>query len=187
MNACSDSELLMMLSSDNRPAFGELYNRYWEKLFALAYNRLKDIPAAEDAVHDVFESLWNNRRKAQILALENYLATAVKYTVLAQIKKRDHARKYAQEYEHRYVVHSKTESALHNRRILEIIETEINRLPEKCRLIFKYSREQGMSSREIAAALDVSPKTVDNQIYRALSHLKLRLKQHLHSLLFSIF
>ena len=55
--------LLDLLAESDEVAFTELYNRFWKKLFAIAYNRLNEVQAAEDIVHDVFASLWANREK----------------------------------------------------------------------------------------------------------------------------
>src|SRR5262245_31392992 len=90
----SDSELVVLLSKDDPRAFTLLYDRYWKILFSIAYNRLKDIQVAEDIVHDVFMSLWHNRNTISPDALNPYLATAVKYMVLAQVRKKAYARKY---------------------------------------------------------------------------------------------
>ena len=168
-----DNNLLLdLLSKNDELAFTELYSRYWKKLFAVAYNRLKEIQSAEDIVHDVFVSLWANRGKSEVDSLENYLATATKYMVLAKIKKIQKERKYTNEPLQVRVVDLPIESSLHYKRILEIIKAEVERLPEKCRIIFKYSRDEGMPVRMIAHKLDISPKTVENQLNKALKQLK---------------
>lgn len=65
------------------------------------------------------------------------------------------------------------ENKLHFKRILELIDTEVEKLPAKCKLIFKCSREQGMPAKEIARELHISQKTVENQLNKALRQLKL--------------
>lgn len=179
----SDSELVVLLSKDNPRAFTLLYDRYWKMLFSIAYNRLKDIQVAEDIVHDVFMSLWHNRNTISPDALNPYLATAVKYMVLAQVRKKTYARQYEKLKGPASVTDIYIEDSIHYRRILNIIEEELNSLPEKCRLIFKCSREEGMSSKEIAERFQISPKTVDNQINKALR----RLKHKIQDLLWSFF
>ena len=169
-----DNDLLLeLLSKDDELAFTELYNRYWKKLFAVAYNRLKEIESAEDIVHDVFASLWANRRKSEIESIENYLATATKYIVLTKIKKNQKERDYTNDTHQTRVIDFPIEASLHYKRILEIVKTEVEKLPEKCKLIFKYSRNDGMPVKMIAQKLDISPKTVENQLNKALKQLKL--------------
>jgi RNA polymerase sigma-70 factor (ECF subfamily) len=177
----TDNELLCRIADKNEAAFTELYSRYWQKLFAIAYNRLQDRESAEDAVHDVFAALWVNSQLNEIQSPANYLATAIKYTVLGKIKK------IIQEREHLAVVApgeiiDTTETALHNRQVLELIRQEIEQLPEKCRLIFQYSRNGQMPVKQIAARLAISPKTVENQLGKAVRHLRLATRHFFHLL-----
>ena len=165
-----------MLSKSDKYAFTEIYTRFWQKLFAIAYNRLKEIQAAEDIVHDIFASLWANRNKIEIESLDNYLATAAKYIVLAKIKKKEQERIYKKTFHQVPVFDLPVETSLHYKRILEIVKNEVEKLPEKCRLIFKYSRNEGMPVKQIAKELSISPKTVENQLNKALKQLKLATK-----------
>lgn len=165
-------ELLHLISKNDEAAFSELYDRFWKKMFAVAYNRLKEVQDAEDIVHDVFVRLWANRQKLEIGELENYLATAVKYGVLSKIKKRAREKKHLKTETSLSVVESSSETKVHYRQILELVRTEVEKLPERCRLIFKYSRDEGMPVKQIAAKLSISPKTVENQINKALRQLK---------------
>lgn len=165
-------ELLHLISQNDEAAFSELYNRFWKKMFAVAYNRLKEMQDAEDIVHDVFVRLWANRQKLEIEELENYLATAVKYGVLSKIKKRAREKKYLKTESSLSVVESGSETKVHYRQILELVKAEVEKLPERCRLIFKYSRDEGMPVKQIASKLSISPKTVENQINKALRQLK---------------
>ncbi|MBP6022868.1 RNA polymerase sigma factor [Ferruginibacter sp.] len=179
--------LLELLSKNDESAFTELYNRFWKKLFTIAYNRLKEVEAAEDIVHDVFAGIWANRKGLQIEFLENYLATATKYAVLGKIKKKELERIYTNSTHTTPVFELPVETALHYKQILEIIKHEVDKLPEKCRLIFKYSRNEGMPVKEIAKELHISPKTVENQLYKAVKQLKLATKSFLHFLISLLF
>lgn len=175
-----DNKLLLdLLTKSDELAFTEIYNRFWQKLFAIAYNRLKEIQTAEDIVHDVFASLWANREKNEIELLENYLATATKYMVLDKIKKKERERIYNASNQ-APVIEFTIETSLHYKRILEIVKKEVDKLPEKCRLIFKYSRNEGMPVKQIAKELHLSPKTVENQLNKAIKQLKLVTRAFLH-------
>jgi len=179
-----NKSLLCLLSKSDEIAFTEIYNRFWQKLFAIAYNRLKEIQSAEDIVHDVFASLWANSKKIEIESLDNYLATATKYMVLAKIKKKERERIYKYASHQDPVFELPIEASLHYKRILEIVKNEVEKLPEKCRLIFKYSRNEGMPVKQIAKELSISPKTVENQLNKALKQLKLATKTFLNLSLF---
>jgi RNA polymerase sigma-70 factor (family 1) len=169
----NNETLLVLLSESNEKAFTEIYSRFWKKLFVIAYNRLKENQAAEDIVHDVFASLWVNRCKVEIEFLENYLATATKYMVLVRIKRKERERIYNNATQKIPAVELSIESSLDYKHILEIVKNEVEKLPERCRLIFKYSRNDGMPVKHIAKELSISPKTVENQLNKAIKHLKL--------------
>lgn len=176
-------QLLELLSQSDELAFTELYHRYWKKLFALAYSYHKETQLSEDSVHDVFASLWKGRKHIKIEALENYLATAIKYLVLSKIRKSNRDAFMKKKIQQAPAVNLSAESALDYKHILEIIKTEVEKLPEKCKVIFKCSREEGMPVKLIAKELNISPKTVENQLTKALRHLKLATRSFLSTFL----
>ncbi|WEK18683.1 MAG: RNA polymerase sigma-70 factor [Candidatus Pedobacter colombiensis] len=183
----SDEELTVLLKSDNKIAFTELYNRHWKRLFGIAYNRLKNIQAAEDIVHDVMVSFWNNREKVEISNLSAYLATATKYMILQKIRKEQRRLTYSQSMESSDETDNiNLEDSLHFKNIMQLIQEEINQLPEKCKIIFKYSREEHLSIKEIAGKLNLSTSTVENQLNKALGRLRIVMK-NIHLLLFFTF
>lgn len=174
-----DNKLLAeLLSKSDELAFTEIYSRFWQKLFAVAYNRLKEIQVAEDIVHDVFASLWANREKIEVELLENYLATATKYMVLGKIKRKERERTFNASNQ-APILEMQIENSLHYKCILELVKNEVEKLPEKCRLIFKCSRNEGMPVKQIARELHISPKTVENQLAKALKQLKVATKAFL--------
>lgn len=164
---------------DSEIAFKEIYSMFWKKLFSIAYSKLNEKQEAEDVVHDVFVSLWINRDKIKIRSLEQYLATAVKYLVLTKLKKREHQRKYCRSVRSLTSDEWLIENVVHNKQMLDTVSSGIEALPEKCRLIFKYSRNEGMPVKQIAKQLNISPKTVENQLGKALKHLRLVTKAFL--------
>lgn len=182
-----DNELLYLLAQNDKAAFTELYNRYWQKLYAIAYNRLKETQTAEDIVHDVMAGLWSSREKINIELLENYLATATKYAVLGKLRKKERERQFQNSLNQTPVFELQIEEKLHYKKILEVIKTEVELLPERCRLIFKCSREEGKPVKQIARELNISPKTVENQLTKAIKQLRLATKSFFHSLFSFLF
>jgi RNA polymerase sigma factor (sigma-70 family) len=137
--------------------------------------------------HVVFASLWANRNKVNVESLENYLAVSAKYMVLSKIKKKERERIFNNASQQAPVFELTIESSLHYKYILEIVKNEVEKLPEKCRLIFKYSRNDGMPVKQIAKELSISPKTVENQLNKALKQLRLATKTFIHFILFLFF
>lgn len=161
------------MPEDDEKAFTEIYNRYWRSVFAIAYSRLKDACQAEDILHDVFASLWANRKKSAIESLSNYLASATKYLVFASIRKRAHEERY---YASQLVPDLNIEDDYTYKQLYEFASKEIESLPERCRLVFRY-REKGMTNSEIAMQMKISIKTVENQVNKAFHHLRFAMKK----------
>jgi RNA polymerase sigma-70 factor (ECF subfamily) len=177
----NDTALLGFLSENDERAFTEIYNRYWKILYAIAYSRVGNIQVTEDIVHDVLASLWINRAKLNINSLPNYLASATKYMIFASIRKNTHEQHYLDSLQETAMGFD-IENSVHNKCLLEFVHKEVETLPEKCRLIFKYSREKGMTNKQIAEELKITSKTVENQINKALHHLRISMKKILQSL-----
>src|SRR5205085_2513651 len=83
----TDAELMMSLRQGHSYAFTEIYNRYWKKLLAIAYNHSRNKVIAEEIVQEVFISLWNRREALNVDALNAYLATAVRLSVFKQYQR----------------------------------------------------------------------------------------------------
>lgn len=183
----ANDELVRLLQQDDAEAFTEIYQRYWQKMFAIAINRLHDSALAEDVVHDVFASLWANRTEAAIQTIENYLAVATKYMVLTRLKQQARQQQLLQQAPTTVAVNDEVELRMQQRQILARIAEEVEKLPEKCRLIFKYSREAGMPVKEIARVLQLSPKTVENQLTKALRQLRVATRSFFMALFLFLF
>lgn len=176
--------LLELLSQSDEQAFLTIYQRFWQKLFSIAYSRLHDLQEAEDIVHDVLSSLWANRFTNHIVSLDHYLAVASKYAVLSKIRSKQREKKYLASQTAPLVVEMPVESVIHYKKILQAVKMEVGKLPERCRLIFQYSRDEGKSVKEIAKILKISPKTVENQLTKAIKHLRVAVRTMLPFLQF---
>ena len=175
LNGILDSELLnMLINEDDKSAFSELYNRYWDKLFGAAYKRLRDVEAAEEIVQDIFTNLWLRRGELNIKSeLPVYLFSAVKYRVINYVHKQ--AVKKAFEVKGAIVyseLDNSTEETVIANDLRGRIEKHVNLLPDKCREVYQLSRDQYQSNKDIARQLSISEKTVENQITKALKRLR---------------
>lgn len=174
----TDHELLLSLAKGHHTAFREIYLRYWDKLFYLAAKKLQDLPEAESIVQDVFVDLWQRRAQLDIReSLEGYLVVAVKYRVLNFLARQDRARLYEQYAEQQLAAaHLSTEEWLRFEDLKDWLDKMVNRLPEKCRIAYRL-REKGLSQKEIARQMQVSEKTVETHISRALKVLRTGIRQ----------
>lgn len=174
-----EKELLALLKAGDKQAFSELYNRYWEKMVITAFVKLECRQDAEEVVQELFVDLWNRRANLVIdHHFYTYIAGAIKYKIYSFLAKK--------QLESERVRHlsaaegcNNTEEWLSYEALREDLEKAVLDLPEKCRLVFRLSREAGLSNREIANNLDVSVKAIEKHLTRALSHLHTALRSFL--------
>ncbi len=182
----SDEELLVFLSQDSKRAFDELYNRYWKNLYVIAMHILKDTEQAEEIVHDVLLKLWSLRGSLKIeKSLNHYLAAAVKYHVLNHLKKAHRRTQLLEQREPEAELNEDpTGDWLREKELMLELQRGVNLLPEKCRIVYRMSREQGMNTTQIASELGVSVHTVESHLSKSLKHLRGHFKDKLGMYLF---
>jgi RNA polymerase sigma-70 factor (family 1) len=173
----SDEQLLNAFKKDDQIAFEQLYHRYWEKLLTIGYIHSKRKEIAEEIVHDVFISLWNRRKTLDINNIEAYLATAVKFEVFTFLRKE--LRREILIEGLKIDPETDDRSSIEARFLKEYLDKKLARLPQKCRLVFTFSRVHEMSNAQIAGQLNVSQKAVEAHITKALRYLRASV---LHSL-----
>jgi RNA polymerase sigma-70 factor (family 1) len=165
-----DTILINRLRSGDESALTELYNRFWQALFVSSYNVLKDRELCEDIIQDIFMNIWHNREKLEInISLKGYMYACARYQVFNQFKKNKdkiHVELF-QEIDKRFQ-HSTPETLLMHEELVQQINAIIETLPEKCQQVYKLSREEQLTHKEIAERLNISTKTVENHITKAL-------------------
>lgn len=185
-NSYSDLELIVCLKRGERPALTEIYKRYQGVLYSHAYRRLPDREEVRDIIQELFVYLWTNREKLHFTtSLSSYLYASVRNRILNQYrnqKVRDNFAASLQEFidEGENII----EDQLREKELSLLIEQEVAALPTQMRLVFEMSRKLEMSHNEIAAALNLSPNTVRNQVHNALKILRIKLGANLIFLLF---
>ncbi|MDB5128248.1 RNA polymerase sigma-70 factor [Mucilaginibacter sp.] len=172
----TDCKLLELFTNGNDAAFAEIYNRYWKKLIALSYSYTKDKFLAEEIVQEVFVSLWNRRGVVKIETLSSYLATAIKFSVFKNIYTKNRHERLLEQMPASSIAEL-PEDLVHAKFLEEYVNGLVEQLPEKCRLVYKYSRQKGLSPQEIAEEMNIAKKTVEAHLTKALKMLRLNLKE----------
>ncbi len=176
----TDQELTALLKSGDHSAFTEIYNRYWNILFISAANKLEDFHEAEDIVQQLFITIWNRRKVLEITSsLRSYLSVAVKYRVLKSLSKNFREKTFSDETAEAALSELEDDSTqqwLEFQEIRARLNVLIDEMPEKCQMVYRMSRELGMSQKQIASKMGLSEKTVEWYMSRALKALKLGLK-----------
>jgi len=173
-NFC-DTDLLLLIRDGQEAAFTEIYNRYWERLVATGYYYTRSKEAAEEVVNDVLMGLWLRRVSLEIDSLPAYLGTAVKFAVfkvIARNKRRSQVLGGELSVEAEAAEHNDTEQQLDALFMDEWLRGIVEQLPEKARLVFVYSREEALSIKEIAGKMDLSPKSVEYHMTKALKAIR---------------
>lgn len=176
----TDDELLALLLTDGELAIDLIFRKHYSFLCKSVYRIIPDSQITEDLAQEVFYEVWRKRAQLKITtSLRAYLKRAALNKALNYIRdqKIDFRNAPAKEE-----LVSKTDSiieALAADNLQQEINAAIDSLPERCRLVFVLSRFEEMSYRQIAAQLDISMKTVENQISKALKSLRIALAEHL--------
>lgn len=174
-----DEQLLTLLSASDAGAFAEIYDRYWYKLFSVAYHRIGMKEEAEELVHDAFESLWHKRREVVISHLGAYLVVAVKHLSTNRIKSQINHRKLQ---EHLILSQMRqslaTEELVNFSELSDALNEVMKKLPEKSSAIFTLSRFENQSVKDIASRLNLSEKAVEYHITKSVKLLRENLRAY---------
>lgn len=174
-NFNTDTVLINRLREGDTLALTELYNTYWQLLFMSAYNIIKDKELCEDIIQDIFMNIWHNREKLEInISLKGYLYACARYQVFNQFRKNKdkiHV-EFFNDLDKRFQYATPETEMMHNE-LVHQINTIVETLPEKCQLVYILSREEQLSHKEIAGRLNISVKTVENHITKALQTIRL--------------
>jgi RNA polymerase sigma-70 factor (family 1) len=177
-NEFIDSKCIQQLIAGDESAFTIVYELYAEKVYRLAFRFLKDREQSEEIVQEAFIKLWLNKEKLSAdgnLWLYLFVITKrLSINALRQIcKSTDLMEKLLHEIKEQ---HNTTEEDVFLRELEQYADKVIATLPRQQKLVYMLSRNKGLSHKEIAEQLHISPNTVKNHIVEALKTLKAQLK-----------
>ncbi len=179
----SDDELAALMKDGEEGAFDEIYNRHWDKLFYTAHKMVKSTEIAEEITQDTFLLFWMKRETLEIQSLKPYLAAMLRYEVYRYLAKSKQAHEMEMSIKAQAVTSVSIDQEIENKLLLEIITNLTNRLPEKCRLVFQYNKLQDRSLGDICEELQISPKTAEAHLTKALKMVRANLSSAAHLLL----
>lgn len=183
----SDDELLLQqIGLGNKEAFNLLYEKYWEKTYADAYKRLQDWDGAKDIVQDIFTHIWVKQKTLRIHNLPAYLNIAVRNKSFKFLAKQKLKHPFFGILETMPAASLQADNNILWKEFLSAYEAMLNVLPEKRQVIFRMRFQEDLSTKDIAAQLGISRKTVQNQLTRTVEELRVSLF-HLFSILFILF
>lgn len=171
----SEQQWLLGLRDGDESALRSIFDRHYPLLLGDIYRLIPDEDTCKDLAQEVFVELWRKRADLDIhTSLRAYLRRAGLNRALNFIKTNKRIVLEEPEDKHHTVDDTLHEINIKNRQedLEEALHEAIERLPEKCRLVFNLSRFEHLSHREIAAQLGISVKTIENQITKAMRLLR---------------
>lgn len=169
------AELLKDISRGDENAYAELYDFFSKQTLDYIYSKVHDEAVSKDIMQDVFMSIWKNRKYlADITNFEAYLFSACRYRILTYLRRSSLFTNYESPLEHEMENFSddNVEERIHYRYLLDIVDYEVENLPEKCQQVFKMSRFDYLSNKDIAQNMEIAESTVEKHINKALKRLK---------------
>ncbi len=167
-------KLLLRVKAGNEHAFKLVYQEFHQVLYGIALKYLRNKELAEDAVHDVFIKLWNNRRKLSTTgSLKGFLFTATKNHVLNMLtSNRDKVKKHILiQYEQKMDLepHTNVNSLAEYR---ELCREAAEHLPDRMKEVFELRSNEGLTNQEVAEYLGISENTVKVHYYKATTFIR---------------
>lgn len=167
-------EWLSALKAGDEAALRKIFDRHYPLLVADANRLLKDPDASRDLAQETFVELWKKRETLLIhTSLRAYLKRAVINKTLNYIKSRQKfSFEATDEQDKGEDSFEKMQTQEQQDSLEKALMQAVDQLPEKCRLVFTLSRFEDLSHKEIAEQLEISVKTIENQITKAMKYLR---------------
>lgn len=174
---------LESLRDGDPAAFKELFEYFYEPLCRFVFGIIKRKDISEELVQDVFVTIWEQKSGMSAENVRAWLYRMARNRALDYLKHEKVIEKYKFEIEALYDDVPGHDTLLEKLSFEEAVNRAIEELPESCRTTFILNRRDGLTYAEIAEAMDISVKTVESRISRALSILRVRLKRFLPALM----
>ncbi len=186
----SDCDLIVRLKKDDLKSYEALFNRYYPLFLTFAKGVVKERPAAEDIVQEVFMQLWLHRdRLAEHRSLYNLLFTMTKHRIYDHFRRKYNLETLRQPLS-AYDAACEEEgpdSRLDTEQLRQTISQTVAAMPPQRQMVFALSRQENLTRQEIAQRLGLSVRTVDKHLELALREIRLHLKEFQWLLLLLLF
>lgn len=179
-----DDTLADQLKADSQEAFQQIFRQHYPSACKAIRRFIKENSTVEDLAQDVFVRFWERRHQIDIkTSIGAYIHRMAINEALTFLRKQ---KRFQQDNIDDFSFSDKASSSIQvieGEELKAKIQRAIDSLPPKCRTVFLLSRHEELSYKEIAAKLDISIKTVENQMGKALRVMRMHLKDHLHWLI----
>jgi RNA polymerase sigma-70 factor (ECF subfamily) len=179
-----------LLKEEGQDAFSEIYERYWEKIYLYSFKRINSKDIAFEITQEIFVSLWVRRNEIEFhTSLSGYLFASARYQIIHYIKSSKLKSDYLLDFVafRLSLTDNSNEETVNLHELESAVEKGLEGLPKRCQEIFRMSRHDQKSIKEISEQLNISHKTVENQLTFALKHLRVSLQEFMAMVLFIFF
>ncbi|HVI45126.1 MAG TPA: RNA polymerase sigma-70 factor [Chitinophaga sp.] len=166
----TERELLLLIAEGDQHAFRQLFEIYWKQVFGACLQLTKSPELAKDLSQDIFLKIWNTRnRLTDVRSFKSYLFTIARNTVRDQLRTtvfRESNREFLEHYFSGKAI--SPQQVLEQKQLSDRLMRAINSLPPKLHQVFMLSHLEGLSHKEIAERLEISPLSSKTYMVRAL-------------------
>jgi len=174
-----ETVLICQLKTGDAAAFREIYDRYWKQQYDLAFYKLGSKDAAEEITQEVFVTLWLQKDELDPQRpVAAWLYGVSRNLILKTFRKQAIHQRYLQQAQLPEITDNTSEQLAFNE-LHAMVHQQINQLPDKCREVFTLSRVNGLNTQQIAETLNISPKTVNNHLVKAIKIMRGNLKDYI--------
>lgn len=161
--------------------FKQIYLLHWEKVYAVCYNNIRLAEPSKGMVQDIFKSLWERREELEInTSVERYLLRSAKFKVFEYLRNTKSRKEHTENALSNYCNSAHcTENDVMFSTLKNKVDNLVDTLPCQCKNVYKMSREDGLTNKEIASALLISERAVEYHITRALTTLRSNLTEYM--------
>ena len=175
--------ILTRLKANDKDALKALFDAYYLPVCQSIHRIIREKQTVEDLAQDVFLKVWQKRAQLQVnSSLKAYLCRMGINEAISFLRKHKNKEKEEiTEFNTPNLLAQNVEQSYLQNELESKIKEAINSLPPKCRMVFQLSRYEELSYKEIAEKMEISVKTVENQMGKALRVLRERMKGYLKS------
>jgi len=170
----TDKETILRFKEGDPEAFDAIYRIHSKKLYYFALGLVKDQEIAKDLVQEVFLNLWEKRDQVNAdLNFDNYLFTIAYNAIRKFFRNISLENKVLSHLQRKSpgVIESADGTVIYNE-LYDLASRSIDSLPPRCKAVYKLSKQEGLKIKEIAGKLNISPRTAENHLAKALKYLK---------------
>jgi RNA polymerase sigma-70 factor (ECF subfamily) len=176
----NDKYLLQKLKQGDVSALEHIFDSYYTDICRYLLLYINNSMVVEGIVQELFIYIWEKREELHIhTSIESYLYNASKYKALNHLRNEKKQKEIREKVTKQQATSANlSEEIVEADELKQIIENAVNLLPNKCQKIFRLSREDNLTNKEIASLLNLSVKTVENQMGTALKKLRVYLRPY---------